>query len=47
MPIHEAIARYHPDCALNIWNGAMLLLDPPLDQQIFLNSNPLYYLIPY
>ncbi|KAJ0421669.1 hypothetical protein BJY00DRAFT_282161 [Aspergillus carlsbadensis] len=41
MPIHEAIARYHPECALNIWKGAMPLLDPPLDQQTFLNSNPL------
>ncbi|KAL2848399.1 hypothetical protein BJY01DRAFT_159922 [Aspergillus pseudoustus] len=39
--LHEALATYHPNCALNIWKGAIPLPGAPLDEQTALNSNPL------
>jgi hypothetical protein len=39
--LHDALATYHPNCALNIWKGVMPLRESPPTQQTFLNPDPL------
>ncbi|KAL4993713.1 hypothetical protein BDV10DRAFT_189701 [Aspergillus recurvatus] len=46
MALHQALARFHPHCNLNIWTGTMPFPDSKPGEQMFLNSNPLQNHLP-